>query len=490
MLEAYREGAPLFRGGFLAAPKSALEQAKGPLLEIVSDRFSQREIRDWKLLVSPDTPVLHRTADGTDVFAIGDIFDNDGGTALDRLDEIALSNDLAGTIAHMDLGGRHAVLVFRGNDVLAFNDPFGSRSVVFSSEGKAGLSSHADLLAMLYKMRPADDVTIYMASPQYLTRIVRYLPGNRTAYEGIRRLLPNHLRSTAHNRMIRFWPCEDRVEGTEEQLWDRFDNALDALRTHVAARYKPIIAITGGVDTRSIMSNFHRHGTPFVGVTWVNFNFKGVERKTVDRIVELSGQPHFDVAMPPRGKAGALLDLGNYNSGRIQMSGARGVMMARCLKRIEEVQTLSNPPCFVMGYGGEIIRGFYQVKRRDESRPFNAETMLQMFGVKGQNGEVDRHVSGFIARTFREFYRDGNFAPKYHRGYHPADLFYWEHRMGMWAALTMETIDPAMHCLVGINSRRLYEAGLNLPTRLRLSKEVIRRYILARAPEIGKITVV
>lgn len=113
-----------------------------------------------------------------------------------------------------------------------------------------------------------------------------------------------------------------------------------------------------------------------------------------------------------------------------------------------------------------------------------------MFGVRGQNGQSDRAMSGFIARNFRDFYRDGSYAPKHRRGYHPADLFYWEHRMGMGAALTVETIDPAMHCLVGINSRRLDEAGLNLPNRLRLSKEVIRRYIMARAPEIGEIPVV
>lgn len=365
-------GSPAFPWRLPGGPKAALEQAEGPLLEIVSERFSLQEIGDWKVLVAPDTPLLHRSSNGTDVLAIGDIFDNDGGAAQDRLDEIARSDDLAGTIARMDLGGRHAVLIFRGNDVLAFNDPFGSRSVVFCTEGRPGFSSHTDLLAKVYNMRAADDVAAYIASPQYLTRIVRYLPGNRTACEGIRRLLPNHLRSTIEDRMVRFWPYEDRVESTDEQLWDRFDKALDALRAHVAAQYTPIIAITGGADTRSIVSNFHNHGTSFTGITWMNFNFKGAERETVDRIVKLSGQPHFGITMPARENAGPLLNLGNYNSGRIQMNGSRGVMMARGLNRMEKARPLSSPPCFVMGYGGEIIRGFYQPNvgtRRARSMP-------------------------------------------------------------------------------------------------------------------------
>ena len=490
LAELYGGGAPLFRGGFIAAPKETMKQVSGPLSKIISDRFLLHEIGNWDIRVAPDTPLLHRSFNGTDVLAIGDIFDNDGGAIHDRIDEIARSDDLAGTIARMDLGGRHAILIFRDNDVLAFNDPFGSRSVVFCAEGNPGLSSHASLLAMLYKMGPAIDASNYMDSPQYLTRTVRYLPGNRTAYEGIRRLPPNHLRSTVGNRMIRFWPFQERVEGTEEQLWERFDKALDALRTYVAEHYTPIIAITGGVDTRSIVSNFYHHGTPFVGVTWVNFNFKGVERPTIDKIAEISGQPNFFVTMPPPEKAGAILRLGNYNSGGIGMSGSRGVMMARCLKKMEGTYNPTTPPCFVMGYGGEIIRGFYQTEGRDKSRPFNAGTMSRLFGAMGQVREFNEQSNAFVAASFDEFFQGGNFSPENWRGYHPADLFYWEHRMGMWAALTMETVDPAMHCLVGINSRRLYEAGLNLPNRMRLSKEVIRRYISARVPEMGEIPVV
>lgn len=490
MLDAYRAGAALFRGGFAAVPKVALAQASGDFIELVRDRFSLHEIGDWAVLVAPDTPVLHHAAQGTDVLVLGDVFDNDGGSVQARLDEIAQTKGLPATLARMDLGGRHGALIFRDGDVSAFNDPAGSRSVVFCTQDRKGIASHPELLAMIYDIPTAQDAATYMASPQYLNRIVRYLPGNRTAFEGVDRLLPNTLYATAENRMTRFWPYQERVEGTEEQMWDRFDMALDATRTYVAARFHPIVAVTGGIDTRAIVANFHRRQTPFTGVTWTNFNFKSAEREAIDRIVEVTGQPHYTITMPREDNAGPLLDLGSMNAGRIHMRGSRGVMMALCLEKMEQTAPLPAPPCFVMGYGGEILRGFHMMKTRDQDLPFIPKTMMEMFGVRGKDGKADKDMSAFIIRSFRAMYTNGHYASEDLHGYHPADLFYWEHRVGMWAALTMETIDPVMHSLIGINSRRLYEAGLNLPNRLRFSKGTIGRYIADRTPEIGEIPVV
>ena len=65
-------------------------------------------------------------------------------------------------------------------------------------------------------------------------------------------------------------------------------------------------------------------------------------------------------------------------------------------------------------------------------------------------------------------------------GFDLNDVFYWEHRMGMWSAAQHNELDPATPSLTGYNSRRVYEAafGMNPPERLtkELLREVIRRY--------------
>jgi hypothetical protein len=65
-------------------------------------------------------------------------------------------------------------------------------------------------------------------------------------------------------------------------------------------------------------------------------------------------------------------------------------------------------------------------------------------------------------------------------GFDLNDVFYWEHRMGMWGAAMHNEMDPVMLSMTGFNSREVYEAGFGMDSGKRLTKtlllEVIRRY--------------
>ncbi len=487
LLDYYCETNRLFLGGFVAAPKAEIDRRDTPMLEVVRARFRRLELGGYSVLVAPDTPVLEVSTAGVGILAIGDIFDNEGDDPRDRLRAVAGAEDMLRAIAEMDLGGRHAILIVKGDDLTVFNDPFGSRSVHYFTDGRRAVASHAALLAELYNTPRCVEVEHYTTSPQYETRIVKYLPGNLSMFDGMRRLVPNHVYNTRSGAMTRFWPHEQRSEAADEEVFrQRFDAALDALRVHVADRYSPVVSLTGGIDTRVILTNFHLNDQPFTGVTWVDVNFKGAERETIDRLAALTGQPSHNLVRPTDDASEILQLAGAFNAGGLPLTGVR----AKLMKRLDDQMASTPPPVFIMGYGGEILRGFYRTKSRETRTEVTPQSMLDMFGVSTKKAPSDREISGFVMRSFREFSEDGDFNAQALRGYDANDVFYWEHRMGMWATLTLETIDPAMHCLEGVNSRRLYEAALSLPLSHRMSKELLRRYIDARCSEMAAIPVV
>ena len=53
------------------------------------------------------------------------------------------------------------------------------------------------------------------------------------------------------------------------------------------------------------------------------------------------------------------------------------------------------------------------------------------------------------------------------------DLFYWEQRMGSWAANMHNEMDPAVYSITGLNSRPLYEAAFGLEPKERLGAQIM-----------------
>ena len=50
------------------------------------------------------------------------------------------------------------------------------------------------------------------------------------------------------------------------------------------------------------------------------------------------------------------------------------------------------------------------------------------------------------------------------------DLYYWEQRMGAWAANMLNEMDPVVYSITGINSRPLFEAAFGLRDEERLGQ--------------------
>jgi hypothetical protein len=69
--------------------------------------------------------------------------------------------------------------------------------------------------------------------------------------------------------------------------------------------------------------------------------------------------------------------------------------------------------------------------------------------------------------------------------YDPNDIFYWEHRMGVWGSIAMAESALAVHGIVGYNSRNLYNTFFGLEFETRASREALHMAIRELAPVLS-----
>jgi len=108
--------------------------------------------------------------------------------------------------------------------------------------------------------------------------------------------------------------------------------------------------------------------------------------------------------------------------------------------------------------------------------------MLKTQGSEVRTGELGGEYAKRVGlAAFEGFMARANYDERLMRfDFDLNDVFYWEHRMGMWGAAMHNEMDPVMLSMTGFNSREVYEAAFGMDPRKRLTKklllEVIRRY--------------
>ena len=136
---------------------------------------------------------------------------------------------------------------------------------------------------------------------------------------------------------------------------------------------------------------------------------------------------------------------------------------------------------FVRGYGGEIIRGFYNLEARHGKhsiKALTAEELLKAYGSSIRKAREGYAYAKIAQAAFDGFMTRANYDERLSRsGFDLSDVFYWEHRMGMWGAAMHNEMDAAMFAMTGFNSRRMYETAFGLQPEERLTKEVLLRVV-------------
>ena len=137
---------------------------------------------------------------------------------------------------------------------------------------------------------------------------------------------------------------------------------------------------------------------------------------------------------------------------------------------------------FLRAWGAEVMRGFYNLWPT-EMRDLTPEEMARAYYDPFNRREPPAGTVAF----FEAYHRRGNYEGIEAFGYDPNDLFYWEHRMGMWGAMCHNEMDVAIRSLVCFNDRHLYATALGLEPEIRLTKQLLLAYVGRLDPPLAAI---
>jgi hypothetical protein len=473
----------------LRAETDRLSYRRGFLLTRGAPGHDVAELRDWhqrrlgrhRLLTHPDTLVATRRARGTHVALLGIAFDPESPhlTPDEVLDAVlrALPDESAFHALLDRLAGRFRLLVATSGTVRVWHDAMGSASV-FYREGGGSCASHADLLARVHRLPLRDVVIPYITTPNYRRRDVKYLPGLISPYEEVLQLTPNTRLDVGSGSVTRYWPREPLRPTTPAEAGAALEQHLRGIAAwFVANGRSPVLGLTGGSDSRGLLvACADLEPTLF---TYARSE-DGTDLSTPDvatatALAQIVGRPLHTLGVPTKvslNDVSSPLDAA-YRRGA---GGVRGIGAAWLGPAAEQLP-LEEDPVFVRGFGGEVLRGFYQTHRTASSH-VSANQLARTYDVNAGSAPTRAAFEHFIHTTDAK-------APV-ELGYDPNDVLYWEHRMGVWGSAAMSENDLVFTSTIGYSSRNLYEAFLGLDFETRHSRTVVHETYRRMHPELGE----
>lgn len=468
--------AAYFRNGFVIAETNRAFS--------IRDNWSRSILGSLQLATHPDTPLETGSAGDTSLALIGFAFDPEHEVYSEEAIVRGLLEDIRDESlfnATLDrLAGKFAIVVNSSAGTEIYQDAMGSRSVFYSTAGPAVAASHAELVREILGTTFADFFIPFITSKGYQQRDVKYLPGVASPYEDVLQLTPNTKLLLLEQRTERFWPREPAGSRYET------DEAAAVLVGHLKGlaaylkhkEFRPFVGLTAGTDSRGVFAAV-KDLDPYVFTYVRSEKGTSVNSKDARAAAELAGCYGVQANVWPIVNKLTLNQVDNQfnHAFRLATGYYRGAGSS-WLGELAKAREAAPNGIFIRGFGGEVMRGFYQP----------TSNSIKEVSVRELSRAYDVNSGSNITRElFGEMMERTAFSTDRLCGYDPNDIFYWEHRMGTWGSVSLAEADLAMPSVVGYNSRNLFKAFMHLSGPDRLSRASFEMATHALAPKLSAV---
>ena len=370
------------------------------------------------------------------------------------------------------LGGRWTLLAGTADQLLVVPDTHATQPV-FHARAEVGfaVASAPTLVAQALGL-PVDDSALALLEELRSRRrgAVTYLPGRRTAYQGVDPLLPNFLlritRTPPRTTHERFWPWRERAEVKDVgRVWAAFRDRLAEHTRLLSSLGRPAVSLTAGGDSR-VTAAFAR---PWLldrdGFTFTYVNPRDARRGPAaladvtgaSAVAHQLGVPHRVLRWRNPPAAGTFDVLHRRTYAPLTPSrGAAHAMWADLPRDVVQLQ--SN--CAETG------TVFLRHRTDEPMSPLRLARMM-MNATQGLEDLAEAMYGDYLdhAQLSRERLL----------GYDHHDVFYWEQRIGRWGYQKFVDGDLGHRVLLPFNDRVLIETMLSLPEEQRAAKVLFER---------------
>ncbi|NIK11811.1 hypothetical protein [Alkalibacillus almallahensis] len=394
---------------------------------------------------------------------IGDIFVAKGNKSIHKIINKLINKE--DWDAFDKLSGRFAIFLISKSSAKVLHDPFGSRTIYYRQEESFGVSSHSTLLAEAFNESIDENAKSFIKLPEYAQRGTGYLPGDATMYKNIKLLVPNNYYDVCSRNTVRYWPRKPIKKTSFNKFLKECDEYFQNFNSYVNKHYSLLLGLTGGVDSRALIAGLNQSNSQIRLITWSGKRLPESEFPIVENMKSYLDLPHFYMDPSP------IPDSENFQKYRNLASVSTGYSRGGSILtgHMSELNFLNNE-VFVRGWGGEIIRGFYNRHNQHVSNSLSEDFFQYYKGGKLKNPSYE--FESFTRQAIQGFISRGNYDKELFN-IDVRDLYYWEQRMGTWGANMLNELDPVIYSLIGLNSRPLFEKAFGLKEDERLGKDIM-----------------
>jgi hypothetical protein len=355
------------------------------------------------------------------------------------------------------LGGRWILILSDGTSTTIFTDPCGLRQLFYSdsSLSESWCASQPFHIARALGLPIDLQVKVKFLHSAYVARDPEYwFPGDASPYLGVRRLLPNHALDLATRVCRRFWPSQPIAPIELEEAVVLTGRLLTGQIEAANQRFPLALPITAGYDSRTVMAATQSIAQ---NVYYYTALFPYLSRS------------HPDIRVPNKLLAACKLEHHVIECPSEMSSEFRAVYAGNSdpyhprVGAIAEGLFNSFPAdkVSVSTHGSEIVRGAFYYEADRYPRQVTPETLARDVNMLDDGCPNPFAVEQFdqwlqCARTIERDY-----------GVLILELFFWEQRVGSWAAAGQAEWDIVHERLSPFSCRNLLAMGLGLGVKER-----------------------
>lgn len=386
-----------------------LEFFKRQFLLTLNENFelpwNRERILNYNLFYHPDLEFEHTANGMIDLYLLGFLFDYENPEYSNKkiLDSLSVLNSFEIFLENLSKYSGHYVIIYRSNEkLILFNDACAQHEIYYDNL----FTSFATQIKLLGKVIPivphsSVDAIIFFSSPTFLSEKV--FIGETTHAENIKHLLPNHYIDTEQKSIIRFFPKDHLKLYSIDKASTEACKMLKGYIKAASLRNKIYMAVTGGYDSRVL----------FLASLGVDCKYY------VSRLSNMNDR-HYDIVIPQK--------LTKIFNKEFKVIVESPIDIKEKLKQeisIDFPRELKNPGeeynnhILINGNISEIARNYYGYYQN-----ILPGELAILYGYKG---------SRFVCKEYEKWLKSSSslFSKN---GYNILDMFYWEEKMGNWAA--------------------------------------------------------
>jgi hypothetical protein len=401
----------------------------------------------YRLSTHPDLPVTHAERGDRSLTLLGYVLDPDDPAADDAkiLEGLHRSFTRCADLptATSRLGGRWVMVAHDGERTVLFHDAAGLRQVYYHRvETRILCASQPGLLAEVAKLPVAPEALDYVRSRGDSDWEVYWLPGDRSPYDAVRALLPNHLLDVEEGKVARYWPASPVERVSYDEGLHTSARLLRGLLASARRRYDLAVPMTAGWDSRLVLALGRETAADLYcyTLTYPSMSATSRDLRVPGKLLAKLGLDHHVVDYPEAVDA-SFKDVARRSSSAIHTAYCRD---AQALREAYPAHRLC-----VTGDVAEVVKRHYRLRGRRHGKPPTARDLGRVSKV-GDHPFALAAFESWLAGVPRADHLD------------LLDLFCWEQMAGRWQAQIRAEYDIVQESFAPLDCRALLVTMLGI----------------------------